>query len=344
MLDVYEPVGDSEVDRPLVVVAHGGAFVSGSRDDTKAYCIEFAKRGYVVANMSYRLIDALVFDSTQMFEAVIMSINDMRAAVRYFKEDADNANTYKISSQLIFAAGVSAGGVMASHLGFFDKDDVVPEYLQTTIDKHGGFEGNSSDNTQYSSSVAGVLNYSGALIRDYWIDSNDVSVYSAHDDLDPTVPCGYDDSAILPFPAYIYGSCSMKERLDEVGIINQLFLVQNSTGHVSYFQDAIKTEEVLSESFSFLKAIICETSVGITQSPKGLISVNIFPNPVNDQLFIETDQRIISLQISNVMGQVCYINQNLNEHSIDLHQLNSGIYLIRIENERGLWTSKFIKE
>ena len=247
LLDFYEPLGDNLEERPLVIMAHGGSFVGGDRTQTAEFCIDFAKRGYVCANIEYRLLDRFVLDSMFITEAVFMAINDMRAAVRYFREDASHSKEYGISSDHIYAAGISAGAIMASHVGFLDSLDQVPSYIQTIMDKHGGFEGNSSENTQFSSEVHGVLNYSGALIRSHWIDFDDPPVYSAHDDLDPIVPCIYNTTGLLPFPVYLYGSCAMKTVADQMEVGNELYLVSNSTGHVSYLLNDSTQKIVIDE-------------------------------------------------------------------------------------------------
>ena len=56
-MDVYTPVGDVCQNRPLLVFAHGGAFVGGSKNNSLAesICESFAKRGYVAASINYRL-------------------------------------------------------------------------------------------------------------------------------------------------------------------------------------------------------------------------------------------------------------------------------------------------
>jgi para-nitrobenzyl esterase len=118
LLDFYEPLGDKLELRPLVIMAHGGSFVGGDRTQTEEFCFDFAKRGYVCANIEYRLLDMLVLDSIGLTEAVFMAINDMRAAVRFFKEDANKSNSYGTSLDHVFVAGVSAGAIMADHVGF----------------------------------------------------------------------------------------------------------------------------------------------------------------------------------------------------------------------------------
>ena len=345
LMDIYEPHGDSPGLRPLVIMAHGGAFVGGDRAQTAEFCRDFASRGYVLANIEYRLIDALVLDSTGMFEAVIMAINDMRAAVRYFKEDAANTNTFRIESESIFVAGVSAGAIMASHLGFLDPMDEIPIYLQAIISKHGGFEGNSSNNTQYSSEVRAVLNYSGGLMRSSWIDSDDVPVYSAHDEQDPTVPCDYNTSDAIPFPVYLYGSCAMKSSADLLNIPNQLYLVPNSTEHVSYFYNESSKKLVLQESAAFLKTILCGETSGVSEEiAKDGADISVYPNPFEKYLNIKTEANIQAISVMNMMGQSYLETDSFTGNHLDLSTLPSGIYLLRLKTHQGTSLIKIVKE
>ena len=56
-MDIYEPVGDTISNRPVIIFIHSGAFFSGDNeaDDMVALSIESAKRGYVAVSISYRL-------------------------------------------------------------------------------------------------------------------------------------------------------------------------------------------------------------------------------------------------------------------------------------------------
>ena len=56
-LDAYLPEGDSEVNRPAVLLIHGGAFAAGDKqqDLYAEMATEFALRGYVAFSMNYRL-------------------------------------------------------------------------------------------------------------------------------------------------------------------------------------------------------------------------------------------------------------------------------------------------
>ncbi len=344
LLDFYEPLGDNLEKRPLVIIAHGGSFVNGDRSQTVEFCVDFAKRGYVCANIEYRLLDMLVLDSIGLTEAIFMAINDMRAAVRYFREDASNSKGYGISSDHIYVAGISAGAIMASHVAFLDTLDQVPEYMQTIMDKHGGFEGNSSENTQYSSEVDGVLNYSGALLRSQWIDGDDVPVYSTHDDLDQTVPCIYGSSNFIPFPFYMHGSCAMKTVADQMNLTNQLYLVSNSTGHLSYFLNDSTKHIVLDESAAFLSSIICEGTthvseeIGINHS-----EISVYPNPFRDILNIQSEAKIQEITVTGITGQIFLQTDQSSGNKLELSELPSGLYLVRVKTEKGTLLLKVIK-
>lgn len=62
--DIYEPQ-DGASNRPLIIFTHSGSFLPrysnnspvGYKDDsaTAAFCMSLAKRGYVVASMTYRM-------------------------------------------------------------------------------------------------------------------------------------------------------------------------------------------------------------------------------------------------------------------------------------------------
>jgi dienelactone hydrolase len=66
-LDVYQPVGDDNEQRPALILAFGGAFHRGSKGvevfegenpctAMAEYCREFARRGYVCFSIDYRLM------------------------------------------------------------------------------------------------------------------------------------------------------------------------------------------------------------------------------------------------------------------------------------------------
>ena len=86
-------------------------------------------------------------------------IQDLRAAVRFFRKDAATTNTYRVSPAYIAAGGSSVETFMALEIRCLDKASEVPAYVG--LAGLGGIEG-SSGNSGYSSAVLAVLNLSGA--------------------------------------------------------------------------------------------------------------------------------------------------------------------------------------
>jgi para-nitrobenzyl esterase len=254
-MDIYEPAGDELAERPVIILAFGGGFVFGERGDLDFLCRTYTRKGYVTATIDYRLIDGFVTDSTGVAEAVLMAVSDMRAAVRFFREDAATANNYRIDPDRIFVGGISAGALTAMHTAALDADDDIPGFLEPLLEKHGGFTGNSSTNTEYSSSVQGVLSFSGALFRTQWIDSKTPPVYFVHEELDEVVPCGYGDSIAFFFESFIYGACAMTVAAEAAGVPYEFYFLPGSDAHVGYF-DQTNTSPIIEGSAAFLKDLI----------------------------------------------------------------------------------------
>ena len=91
LMDIYQPTGDTAIKRPLIIMAHGGSFISGSKTGTDVVplCKDFAKLGYVVASIEYRLgmLNFPLMDSAGAAAAVLRGFHDGRAAVRFFHKN-----------------------------------------------------------------------------------------------------------------------------------------------------------------------------------------------------------------------------------------------------------------
>ena len=66
----------------------------------------------------------------------------------------------------------------------------------------------------------------------------------------------------------------------------------------------------------------------------------IYPNPVGDRLFIETETDLKSFKIFDSIGQVVLSGQFKPE--IDVGQIAAGVYFLRCENENGFDVKKII--
>ncbi len=149
-LDVYQPVGDDQAERPLVVVFHSGNFLpfpdngvtSGSRRDSSVIetCKLLARRGYVAAAADYRLgwnpiaaeQDERVFT---LINAAYRGVQDANTCIRFFKQDyVDGGNTYGIDTARIVLWGIGTGGYVTLNTQSLDRvEETFIEKFTTEI-------------------------------------------------------------------------------------------------------------------------------------------------------------------------------------------------------------------
>jgi len=144
LMDVYEPAGDTEAARPLVLVFHTGNFlpnvtngqIAGTRQDSSVVeiCNRLARRGYIAASVDYRLgwnplAEAQPIRALGLIQAAYRGLQDGRNAIRYFRADAAGSNDWRVDSDRITAFGVGTGGYLV--LGMVGLSD-YSEIVQTT--------------------------------------------------------------------------------------------------------------------------------------------------------------------------------------------------------------------
>jgi dienelactone hydrolase len=122
-LDLYEPTGDTEARRPVVIWAHGGFFTQGNKSEIGTIAPFLAQRGFVVLSIEYRLNPALPqglegysaseqlpYDLALLTETIRDAQHDMQAAVRWVRA---NAAARRLDPDRIATAGFSAGATMS---------------------------------------------------------------------------------------------------------------------------------------------------------------------------------------------------------------------------------------
>ncbi len=219
-LDFYEPTGDTEMARPLVIVLHTGSFLpkglnqspTGARTDSSIVemCKEFAKKGYVAAAVGYRAGwnpqgDQDVRTGT-ILNAVYRGMQDTKNAVRYFRYmGATSANTYKIDTNRIVLCGQGSGGYISLACGtlnkpseilllkFINQTTQMPYVIQQAVGDFDGFGGNPAYNNAnnypgYSSRVNMTTNYGGAMGDSSWLEAGEVPIVGMQGKLDPFAP------------------------------------------------------------------------------------------------------------------------------------------------------------
>ena len=297
LMDIYQPTGDVLPQRPVIIFAHQGGFLSGTRTDAYmvAVCTRFARLGYVTASIEYRLGFpftgiAAPADTPQVAKAAIRGMQDMRAAVRFFRKDAATANAYRVQPRYIAVGGSSAGAFCALEVGYLDKVSEVPGYVG--IVALGGIEGGSG-NPGYPSLPLAVLNLSGATENPSLIEPGNVPLLSVHGTADATVP--YNQGRIGSFlpPKYVYGSGRLHPRAAAVGIRNTLVRLSRA-GHVPFESTSAAGQAYADTTFrairDFLRPVLALPGTVLAAAAPGAAfaaaapRAQAFPNPADGEL------------------------------------------------------------
>jgi acetyl esterase/lipase len=198
-LDLYQPadhVDSKDSVLPGLLIIYGGAWRSGNKEVMRIFGEQYARAGYVVAAVSYRLFPKYRFPAC---------VEDCKCAVRWMRSEAASL---RIDPHRIGAMGLSAGGHLSMMLGYMDDSD--------------GLQGEGG-HTGLSSQVQCVVNYFGPFnltLRDWkekderllvdfvggkiderlddykraspstYVDSDDAPTITIHGTADPLVPYG----------------------------------------------------------------------------------------------------------------------------------------------------------
>jgi para-nitrobenzyl esterase len=368
LLDVYEPTGDISTSRALIIMAHGGSFIGGSKTGTDVVplCKDLARLGYVVASIEYRVgMTGFPFpgpDSSDATEAVMRAVQDGRAAVRYFKKNvAVGGNTYKIDLNNIYFAGVSAGGFVALQLAYLDEISEFPNYIDTVGQQGigGGIEG-LSGNSGYSSDVKAIVNICGAIGDTAWMKAGDEPVLNFHGTLDGTVPYGSDIITLASiFPIMpVDGSFSVNAKADEVGIVN-CFEIHEGQDHVPHTGSAQYYDTTLTITRNFLEHFTCGVplncsytatpAVGVDELNVSAADIDLYPNPANTNFTINLAafaNNLVTIELFDVLGKrvANYGSIKTNQFNVNRNNLPAGVYFVKITSGQNAVTKKIILE
>ncbi len=350
-VDFYEPTGDTLAERPLVILAHGGFFISGDRTaaDIVGFCEGLARRGYACASLQYRLgVGLSEVDSAGFSKAVVRGVQDAKAAVRFFRA---NGESYGIDTAQIFLGGTSAGGVLAVHYAYLQNTDLSPDWINTLIDELGGLEGNSG-NPGYSTRINGVVSYAGAFKDINWMGPRAVPVASTHGTEDAVVPYGFGMVTYVVIPVVLeipittmYGSSALHEELDDRGIDNEFWSFEGA-GHVPHLQppsfglDPVIFPQTLQWTAEFLhKHLECyDPLAGLVQTPE-IQSLEAWPVPSADEVRVSglPDGDHAEFVWTDLSGRVLRrVSQPTAAHiSLSRAQLPAGMYILEVRTQGG---------
>lgn len=86
-----------------------------------------------------------------------------------------------------------------------------------------------------------------------------------------------------------------------------------------------------------------DPQVGVDEHVK--VGFELYPMLVKEDLHISLQSRANCLTITSALGAQVWGEKNIsNEHQLNLNHLAPGVYLVRVWNEQGVFTNKFIKQ
>jgi Secretion system C-terminal sorting domain/Domain of unknown function DUF11 len=168
----------------------------------------------------------------------------------------------------------------------------------------------------------------------------------------------FDISTLVPFS----GSHNFYTRItntNEVEFIfediNLPFANGSNNGYVSF---KIKTKPTLIEGdtfsnqvniyFDYNYPIVTNNYVTLIQNPLSNDqfdneNVSVYPNPVSDVVYFKTIEEVSKVEIYDMSGRILSSNSIL-ENKLDVNNLQSGNYILKIYTQNGIVTNKIIKQ
>ena len=343
-MNVYQPVGDANTSRPVVVLAHGGTFISGTRTSdvtVTRLCADLVKKGYVTISIDYRLsgvANMLIGDSAAL--EVFKAVGDCKAAIRYLYMDVANGNTYKIDTNNIFIGGNSAGAVLAMHYAYIDSLGELNDTFQHIVANTGGLEGNSG-NAGYSSNVKGVVSLAGGLNQAWWMGFCSKPIVSAQGSADPIVPytcaepfvfgIAYVPLQLCGLGSYQFYANNNVPYYQSIVFPGQQHVPWDTSAQMYYQVDTIVTGFLYKEVTNQVPTVCSGWPAGIQGI--GSTNLSIYPNPATNILNIHSTEFISNISVADEMGRT--VSQVSDVHALD-YQLNtshlsSGIYFLKLD-------------
>ncbi len=82
-------------------------------------------------------------------------------------------------------------------------------------------------------------------------------------------------------------------------------------------------------------------NVSVNDNTKEPASLNMYPVPANDMLYVKAGETIIEIKITDIIGQVVYYSTGRSEqHEVSVGNLNPGIYMVQVLTSKGITTQK----
>ena len=237
--------------KPLLVLVHGGSWISGAKEEMNALLYTFSSLGYTAASIDYDLLDP-----ASALQGDCFSIADeeacVAAAVDYL---AQHAGEYQIDTGRVVLLGHSAGGQLVGRLAeriadhpedyAFEMEGVV--LLAAASDFRYYLYNNIQMDDFSFSLVQGSFIFDGVYGTDVIPEINKVDVlYNLTENLPPVLILQGSDDTYVP----VSMSQNLYDALEAIGVTAELTIIPGA-GH-----NILEDETVFSEIYRFLEQYV----------------------------------------------------------------------------------------
>ena len=184
-LDFYG--NDFDGYQPLIVMVHGGGFMSGDKSSLENSAWRLADAGFKVACINYRLMGSPdgtginINTSTLCFGGQIndiawyWAIQDLNAAIKFL---VYNSGPFKVDPKGIFIYGESAGAITTLQLAYASEQEIFNQLGGAALFLGTWFLGDLDHSTHppcqsVKYTIAGVGSVAGALMRDAFLEETE---------------------------------------------------------------------------------------------------------------------------------------------------------------------------
>lgn len=199
---------------PVVVMVHGGGWISGNKSLMETMALRLAKSGYVAMAVEYRLSPEAGYPA---------GVNDIIASIDWLKT---NAGLYNIDADNVVLMGCSAGGQLATLVGLIYGKNVF-----------------GSGKTGDKKRIRAVINMDGVLafhhpesaegrVAGLWLGGDYATASDNWEQASPLTHVGKDSPPILfinsQYPRFHAGRDDMLRVYDRFKIPYEIYTIDNS--------------------------------------------------------------------------------------------------------------------
>jgi len=136
----------------------------------------------------------------------------------------------------------------------------------------------------------------------------------------------------LNIPSYASGETRMRISMNDAGFQTPCY--NPKYGEVEDYSVSFGTAKSLSNS----SALVAQKA----EKPSTTEQQLVYPNPAHNTLFIDKNEHAF-VQIYSLSGKLV-LKTELTSNRVDIHELNKGMYLVKIDDGTKVHFYKFVKQ